>query len=147
MGLGYAWREALQGNFENAFNGVWVSDDLLAAQSAENDNLSKIIARQNADGLVNDAQAQAMYSQMSPNTDSSSYWNSSGPSPYQTFQDTLSEEAGSIGQFGSGAINRVLGLGFKIIPWQVYLAGFVLAAIWLYPIWKPFAASMMKAKR
>lgn len=147
MGIGYAFREAFSGNFENAFNGLWVSDDLLAAQDQEGNNLQRIIQEEQARGLVDADQAAAMYNQMSPNTDSAAYWNSSGPTPYQTFQDTLSEEASSIGQFGSKAINRIAGLGFKIIPWQVWILLFALVLIWLYPIWRPFAASMMSGKK
>ena len=142
MGLLYAFREVTQGNFSNAFNGLFSSDDLLAAQQAENDNLSRIIQRQQADGLVSAEEAQTMYSHMAPNTDSDAYWSQDGDTPLQVFNATIEERASAIGQFGSNAINRTLGLGFKIIPWQVYILGLVLVMLWLYPLWKPFAARL-----
>ena len=144
MGLLYALKQVGQGNFENAFNGVFESDDLLAAQQAVNDNQSKIIARQQVEGLVSAEQAQKLYSQMAPNTDSSAYWGNDDP--WNTFTQTLDDEASSIGQFGSKAINKTLGLGFKIIPWQVWVAAFILLLIYLYPFWRPLAMRLANSR-
>lgn len=146
MGLGYAFKHAFNGDFANAFNGLFVSDSLLAAQDATGDTLSKKIAQQQAAGLVSADEANLLYAGLSPNTDSSLYWTQSGPSPAQVFNQTLEERASAIGQFGSDATNKILGLGFKIIPWQVYAIALVLVMIWLYPIWKPFAATLIKRK-
>lgn len=147
MGLLYALKQLSQGNFENAFNGAFVSDDLLAAQDQAGDTLTKKIQSQAAAGLIDSTQAQAMYSQLSPNTSSTDYWTQSGDSPLTVFNNTLSEEASNIGQFGSKAINRIAGLGFRIIPWQVYVLLLILAMVWLYPIWKPFAAKLFAGNK
>lgn len=141
MGLLYALRQAGQGHFENAFNGLFSDDSLLAAQDAAGDNLSRKIQAQQAEGLVSAEEAQNLYSLMAPNTNSDAYWSSDGDTPLQVFNQTIEEQASAIGQFGSSAINRTLGLGFKIIPWQVYVLGLVLVMIWLYPIWKPVAGA------
>ncbi len=146
MGIGYAFRNLVSGNFDNAFNGLFVSDDLLAAQDKAGDNLDKIIARQQADGLVSLQEANDLYASMSPNTNSDAYWQTAGTTPLQEFTASLEESASSIGQIGSKAINKTLGLGFRLIPWQVYVLALVLAMIWLYPIWKPFAASLFKQR-
>lgn len=146
MGLSYAFREALKGNFSNAFNGAFVSDDVLAAQDQAGDALSQHIQQQQADGLISQDQANQLYAGMSPNTDSDLYWSQSGSTPLQVFNQTLGDEASSIGGAGSSAINRVLGLGFKVIPWQVYVLALVLLMIWLYPMWKPFAATLARKR-
>lgn len=146
MGFGYSLSQLFKGNPSNAFNGLFVSDDLLAAQDAAGDNLSKIVARQQAEGLINGEQAINMYSQMSPNTDSDAYWATSGATPWQEFEKGISDQAGKIGGLGADAINRTLGVGFKIVPWQIWALGFVLLLIWLYPIWRPFAANLMPRK-
>lgn len=146
MGLLYALKQIGQGNFENAFNGIWVSDDLLAAQDAAGDNLSKIIQQEQAKGLVDAQTAQQLYSDMAPNTNSDAYWSQSGDTPLDVFNKTLEEQASAIGQFGSSAINKITGLGFKIIPWQVWILLLVLVMVWLYPLWRPFASTLMKKK-
>lgn len=146
MGLFYALKQASQGHFENAFNGLFSSDDLLAAQDAAGDNLSRIVQRQYAEGLINADEQQHLYSLMAPNTDSDQYWSADGDTPLQVFNQTIEERAAAIGQFGSNAINRTLGLGFKIIPWQVYVLLLVLVLIWLAPIWKPVAGSFLGRK-
>jgi len=146
MGIGYALKHLATGDFKDAFNGFWVSDDLLAAQNSESDNLSKIIARQQADGLVSAEQATGMYSLLSPNTNSEAYWGTMGSTPFDEFSTALEEQAAKIGSLGSSAINKTLGIGFKLIPWQVYVLGGVLVLIWLYPLWKPFAGKLMTGK-
>ena len=147
MGIGYAWNQILKGNFENAFNGIWSDDSLLAAQDQENDNLSRLIQTHYANGLISEAEAQNEYSRLSPATSSDKYWSADGDTPLQVFNNTLADEAKAIGQFGSSAINKTLGLGLKLIPWQVYILAFVLLLIWLYPIWKPFAARLFSASK
>lgn len=142
MGIGYALKQLAQGNFANAFNGVWVSDDLLAAQDATGNTLQAKVASQQANGLIDSQQAMDLYTKLSPNTNSDAYWNSTGPSPLDTFNQSLTDEAAAIGQFGSSAINRVTGLGFKMIPWQVWIALLALLMIWLYPLWRPFASAL-----
>lgn len=144
MGFGYSLRELASGKFGNAFNGLFVSDSLLAAQDQAGDNLSRIVARQAAEGLVSQEQASDMYAQLSPNTDSEAYWRTMGATPLEEFGTAIEENAAKIGGFGSDAVNKVLGVGFKIIPWQVWILGFVLVLIWLYPLWKPFATSLAK---
>lgn len=146
MGIGYAFNQVLKGNFENAFNGLWSDDSLLAAQDQETDNLSKLIAQHYANGLISSEEASAEYARLSPATSSDLYWSQQGDTPLQVFNNTLADEAKNIGQFGSSAINKTLGLGLKIIPWQVYVLAFALLLIWLYPIWKPFAASLFSRK-
>lgn len=146
MGFLYALREVAKGNFQNAFNGAFVSDDILAANDQAGDALSKKIASQQASGLISAEQANQLYGQLAPSSDSDAYWSSSGDTPLQVFNSTLETEAGNIGQFGSSAINKVLGLGSKLIPWQVYVLLFILLLVWLYPVWKPFAASLSKSK-
>lgn len=147
MGIGYAFKKILSGDFEDAFNGVWVSDDLLAAQDAAGNNLQKIIAEDQSKGLINESEALNLYSQLAPNSDSSAYWTSAGGNtPLQEFNQAIEENAANIGQFGSKAINKITGLGFKIIPWQVYVAILILVMIWSYPFWAPFAASLAHKK-
>jgi len=147
MGLGYAWKQLIHGNFENAFNGVWVPDSQLAAVNQAGSALTDKIQQEQAAGLINQDQANQLLGQLSPNTDSRDYWTQAGGNtPLQEFGTSLEESATSIGQFGSKAINKTLGLGFSIIPWQVKVLAFVLILIWLYPFWKPFAASLMKQK-
>ena len=143
MGILYALRQAGQGNFSSAFNGLFSDDSLLAAQDNETNNLARIIQRQQAEGLVSAEEAQTMYSHMAPNTDSDQYWSADGATPLQVFNETIEERASAIGQFGSNAINRTLGIGFKIIPWQVYILLFALVLIWLYPLWKPVAGAFL----
>ena len=147
MGLGYSLRELWRGNFENAFNGAFISDDLLAAQDQAGDNLSKIVARQQAEGLVSSQEASDMYSLLSPNTSSDAYWQTQGDTPWQEFGQGIEDSARGIGQFGSDAINKTLGVGFKIIPWQVYVFGLVLLMIWLYPLWRPFASALVAGRK
>lgn len=147
MGFLYSLKQAAQGNFENAFNGFWVSDDLLAAQDQAGDALSAKVASDQANGLIDATQASKLYAEMSPATNSDAYWNSSGDSPLTVFNQTLNEEASNISGFGSKAINRVMGLGFRVIPWQVYLIGLILVMIWLYPFWKPFATKVLSGKK
>jgi hypothetical protein len=146
MGLRYAFRELLNGQPANAFNGLFSSDDLLAAQNQAGDALSSTISRQQAEGLIDANQAGALYQQIAPNTDSDAYWSQSGDTPLQVFNQALEDQASAIGRFGSSAINRTLGLGFRLIPWQVYVIGFVLLLVWLYPIWRPFASALAKRK-
>lgn len=142
MGLGYAFSQLMKGNASNAFNGIFVSDDLLAAQDAAGDNLSKIVARQQAEGLIDAEGAMDLYGSMSPNTNSDAYWRTAGATPWQEFELGIQEQASKIGQGASDAINKTLGVGFKIVPWQIWALGFVLLLIWLYPIWRPFAARL-----
>jgi hypothetical protein len=146
MGLGYAWSQITKGNFANAFNGIWSDDSLLAAQDSETDNLSKLIQQHYANGLISSEEAQNEYAHLSPATSSDLYWSQNGDTPLQVFNNTLVDEAKSVGQFGSSAINKTLGLGLKLIPWQVYVLAFALLLIWLYPIWRPFAARLFPAK-
>jgi hypothetical protein len=147
MGLGYAFDHLIKGDFAGAFNGVWVSDDLLAAQDAETSNLARIIQEDQAKGLVSETESQNLYSQMVPNTDSATYWAQSGNTPLQEFDVAVKENAANIGQLGSKAINKVAGLGFSLIPWQVYVLLLILVMVWAYPFWKPFAASLMAGKK
>lgn len=147
MGLGYAWNQMWKGNFDSAFNGLFVPDENLAAIDQASSSLDRTIQRQQAEGLIDNEQANALYAQMSPNTNSDAFWESSGPSPFDEFQTSLEESASGIARFGSGAINKTLGLGFRVIPWQVWILGLVLIMLWSYPIWKPFAAKFLSARK
>lgn len=146
MGIGYAFKQLLQGNVENAFNGVWVPDSNLEAIDQASSNLDRIIQQHEAEGLIDADQASRLYALQSPNTNSDAFWSTDGPSPATVFEDTLEEQANAIGQFGSNAINKVVGLGAKIIPWQVYALLFVLVLVWAYPFWKPFAEKIFSKK-
>lgn len=93
MGLGYAFNQVFKGNFENAFNGLFSDDSLLAAQDAAGDNLSKIIQRQQAAGLIDEKESMDLYSLMAPNTDSDAYWESGGNTPFSEFTQSLEDSA------------------------------------------------------
>jgi hypothetical protein len=145
MGLGYAFNQLVHGNFENAFNGVWVSDDMLAAPDQTASALEQTWQRQAAEGLIDQQQAIDLNTALAPNSNSTAFWEAGGGNtPFNEFQSSLEESASSIGQFGSRAINRTLGLGARLIPWQVYVLLFIVLLIWLAPIWKPFFDAFLK---
>lgn len=140
MGLGYFFTQAIKGNFSDAANGLWISDSDIATSDAVADNLTKRVQEQAAAGLVSQEEANKTLNDISGTRyDSSQFWDNAG-SPWGTegFLGGLEEGATKERGFFTSAINKTLGLGLKIIPWQVWVAALVLVLIWSYPLWSPF---------
>lgn len=152
MGLGYAWSQLWKGNPSDAFNGLFIADDTIAASDAVANNLQKKVAEQQSNGLVSAEEAGKLYSDISatdynttPISEMAANYNLETPG--EGFVEGLNDGARGIRNFIGSSINRVTGLGFKLIPWQVYVIGALVLLVWSYPFWAPWLAALVGGGR
>jgi len=131
MGLWTAFKEAAKGNFSDAGNYLFIDEDAITTQKEVNNHQQALAAKQYQDGVVNEDEANLMFSQIQGNA-FPYMWGERGPGA--VFTEELKTGAAELPAKFASAINTTISgtskfIG-KAIPW--WLWGILLIALLVY---------------
>jgi hypothetical protein len=151
MGLFTATKEALKGNFRDAFNYAWIDEDNIAMGRDADNKLTTLVQEKYAAGAVSQEEAELTLSRIQlnafPSYPGGKLFEQPGTNVALGFQEGLEEGAAGIGKFATKTISTATGLTWKIIPWQIWLALAIAAVVYAWPFIGPALAARALAKR
>lgn len=140
MALWSAFKSLVTGNFSDAGSYLFLDEDAVTTQKEVNDNLSRVLADQQARGVVSAEEAEKMTREIQLNAYPELFKDNP---PITVFADELSNQAKNLPDSIANALNKTVSgvtrFSFKALPWWVW--GLILLGIVIYL--QPFLAPLV----
>lgn len=141
MGLWSAIKSVASGNFSDAGNYLFTSEEDIATQAQVNNAQAAILEEQQARGVISEDEANAMFSEIQRNA-YPYIWNETGGGPGGAFTSELKEQITNLPKNLSDAsrktVAEALWLGFRALPWYVWAILAIAGLIYVWPFIAPF---------
>lgn len=145
MGITSAFKSLTRGDFSDSFGYLWVPESEIARSNEADSKLAEIIANDAARGIISAEQAQEAYGRIAQNAfQPGGILSQPGTNVTKGFLEGAGDGADAIRKGVGNTINGVFGLVTRLVPWQLWLVGLAVVAVWAWPFAGPFIVTTGK---
>lgn len=138
MGLFSAGKAFLRGDIQDAFNLAFIDEDAIETQELVANGQQAILARQHAEGLVDDEEAAQLQKEIQLTAYTEVLRSDEiGETPLEVFSRSIREDIDAVGKGVAKGITGVVGAASKFLPWWVYVIAGLGLLIYLTPVLAP----------